>query len=41
MMPQNLRTALAVTLLALAAVWALNSAPAGTAIEYGLMYDGP
>jgi hypothetical protein len=40
MMVQNLRIAFAVTLLALAAV-GVDSASAGTAIEYGLISDWP
>ena len=40
MMVQNLRIAFAVTLLALVAV-AVDSASAGTAIEYGLISDWP
>jgi hypothetical protein len=41
MMLSKLRIALAATLLALAAVSAVDSAWAGTAIEYGLIFGGP
>jgi hypothetical protein len=41
MMLHGLRIALAATLLALAAVSAVESASAGTAIEYGLIFGWP